>query len=63
MEKIKPFIIIPLTLLFLIWGSSKAFALMSAASDLSVLLGVSFICVLAFVLYRFIIYIIQKPIN
>lgn len=62
MDKIRPFIAIPVVLVFLIWGSTQAFHLLSEANDWDVIAGVGLLILLAAVLYKFILYLINKPI-
>lgn len=60
MERIRPFITIPIVLIFLIWGSTQAFHLLSAASDWDVFIGICLLILLAAILYKFIIYLLKK---
>ncbi|GGE33367.1 MULTISPECIES: hypothetical protein [Sphingobacterium] len=60
MDRIRPFITIPIILIFFIWGSTQAFHLLSAASDWDVFVGVCLALLLIAILYKFIIYILKK---
>jgi len=59
MDRIRPFITIPIILVFFILGS-QAFHLLSAASDWDVFVGVCLALLLIAILYKFIMYILKK---
>lgn len=61
-KRLNPYLVVPITLLVLVLISTKAFHLLSARSDMGVFGGVCLVVVLLFILYRFIIYILNKPI-
>lgn len=62
MKRLNPYIVVPITLLVLILISTKAFDLLSASSDSAVFWGICLIIVLLFILYKFITYILNRPI-
>jgi hypothetical protein len=62
MKRPNPYVVIPIVLLILIVISDKAFNLLSAPSDRDVFWGICLIIGGLFILYRFIIYILNKPI-
>lgn len=55
-----PYIIPPLVVFILIWVSTLAFNLLSAPSDIQVILGVVILIGLIAVVYRFIVSIINN---
>lgn len=62
MKRLNPYLVVPITLLVLVSLSTKAFHLLSARSDMAVFWGICLVVVLLFILYRFIVYILNEPI-